>query len=180
MSARPSGPSSRPNFSFASIQASIPQIPTSRTAYDGYQPLLPSTTPFQIESAPRLRERSLLSRIICCLPGIVCIGISIYLSIMAFQTLFPEATNPFISNNVQATPPALKQRSLLKRLSMLRTTLDSNRLDLAWTRQLFPHWFSPEDGSHGETMDQQEVLGDAILSLSFITKDLIGTDHNDN
>ncbi len=164
MSTRPTGPSTRP---FAQ------QFPFQHARNSQYEQL-PQTFPFHANEAPRLKERSVLSRLFCCTASIVCIMLVFFAISAAFKAIsgetwsYPFAANDYTYNT--APPPKktlrhqLRQKSIIKRLSMLRRSEVGNGVDLKWTRQLFPQWFVSDE----DKLDPQATLADLVLAVSFL------------
>ena len=179
MSVRPQGPSSRP------LQA------MSRHA-------MPGVLPYHLQAeAPRLKERSLVSRLAFGALCLACCGGAFVVILTVWQFWFPEA--PFIGPvasqqqqpvhdlhaagaashtfvSVHGAPEPLHrrkpviQRSVIQRLAMLKRATGGKGVDMIWTRQLFPHWFQPGTEGGEERLDVQATLSDLILAVAYLAQ----------
>ena len=160
MITRPTGPSTRPfqqQFSFN----------PGRQSQHVYEPLLPTNLPFQNTEPPRLRERGLFSRCFCCLTSLACIGFTLFLVNNLLQQIPGETFGAqFVTTEHAQVRHQLKQKSIMKRLAMLKRSEHGNGVDLSWTRQLFPHWFT----TTSKELDAQATLSDLVLAVSFLTQ----------
>jgi len=163
MSSRPAGPSTRPfqqQFSFN----------PGRQSQHVYEPLLPTNLPFQNTEPPRLRERGPFSRCFCCLTTLACLGFTAFLLNNLLQQIPSETFGAtFVTTEHVQVRHQLKQKSIMKRLAMLKRSESGNGVDLSWTRQLFPYWFTTTS-TQGDVLDTQVVLSDLVLAVSFLTQ----------
>ena len=173
MSARPVGPSTRP------FQQQFSFHPGRQHQQHLYEPLLPTGLPFQNSEPPRLRERGLFSRCVCCVASVACIAgfllfinfIVQYVSSETFgSSLGTSSSLPYVSKHT--IRHQLRQKSLMKRFSMLTRSQNGNGVDLQRARQLFPNWFREgEVGDTGEPKLHQEIaLSDLLLAMSLIVQ----------
>ena len=174
MSSRPAGPSTRP------FPQSI-SFPLNRQSSYAYEPILPTNLPFQLadHDAPRLRERGLLSRILSCISCIGCVGLVLFLFYLVFNAAFPdllfgtEQTFPPSSSTPSLKQTNLKkqlhQKSIIKRLSMLKRSGSGSGVDLKSVKQLFPHWVAVTESGE-ETFHSENVLGELIMAMSFLSQ----------
>lgn len=175
MSARPTGPSTRPfqqQFSFH----------PGRQPQHLYEPLLPTGLSFQNNEPPRLRERGLFSRCICCIASIACIAgfllfINFIVQYVSSETLGSSlgTSSSLASVSKHTVRHQLRQKSLMKRFSMLTRSQNGNGVDLQRARQLFPNWFREgEVGQVGDTgepkLHQETALSDLLLAMSLIVQ----------
>ena len=66
------------------------------------------------------------------------------------------------------------KKSIIQRLAMLKRSSSGNGVDLAWTKQLFPYWFVPNEadgqGQDAPTLDVQTTLSDVLLAMSLLVQ----------
>ena len=175
MSSRPAGPSTRP------FPQSI-SFPLNRQSSYAYEPILPTNLPFQLadHDAPRLRERGLLSRMLHCISCIGCIGLVLFLFYLVFNAAFPDllfgteqtfSSSSSSSSSLKQTnlKKQLHQKSIIKRLSMLKRSGSGSGVDLKSVKQLFPHWVAVTEAGE-ETFRPENVLGELIMAMSFLSQ----------
>ena len=172
MSARPAGPSTRPfqqQFSFH----------PGRQPQHLYEPLLPVGIPFQNNDPPRLRERSLFSRCVCCIASLGCIAAFLLFINFAIRYVSPETFTSSLTSSDSLQPVSkhtvrhqLRQKSLIKRFSMLTRSQNGNGVDLQRARQLFPAWFreGEVDNTGEPKLHQESTLSDLVLAVSLIVQ----------
>lgn len=181
MSRASSGPSSRPLNQTLTFSM-------SRQNYS-YQPILPTNLPFQMNEAPKLKEKSLLSRMCTFALLLLCVSPILILIIGALKgasldSLWnSQSINSFSSASAASSTGsydafkkqphsettkqhALKQKSILRKLSLLKRSSRGNGVDLEYLKQLFPHWFDTDENSSAEKLDSVAAVSDIALALS--------------
>lgn len=154
MSTRTAGPSTRPfreTCTFADLQMSRQHI--------GYTPLLSNSLPYNaMHEPPKLKERSLLSKALCCIAPLACIACVVFTIFTLVQSTsselgvnFYKRTDQNVLSSKQSYETSierllqnkrkLKQKSTLQRLAMLKRSKNGNGIDVEWAEKVFPHWF---------------------------------------
>lgn len=162
MSSRPVGPSSRPFHC-----ATFANLPVGRPHHHhhGYAPLLPT-----MHEPPKLKERGLISRAVCCLSSVGCLlalvglvaslvrngtselgnTISLYGMDHAASTsnhqLYKLEAAATLARGGRSSSK-LRQKSVIQRLALLKRAPAGSGVDLAWAQQVFPHWFATKGTS---------------------------------
>lgn len=149
---------------------------------------MPGVLPMHLQhEAPRLRERSVLSRVAFCALGLACCGAVVVAIVTACQIWVPDnsansvasahqlpqlGTGPTTYVSVHGTDPHPRrkspiQRSVIQRLAMLKRNHGGRGVDMAWVAQMFPHWIAPDDPGNFEA---QATLGDLVLAVAYLSQ----------
>lgn len=147
---------------------------------------MPGTLPFHMmHEAPRLKERSVISRIAFCALGLACCGgiVVAFFSIWSLWMPDPPQTPPasrmdgpntYISL-MHGTEPhhrrkAPIQRSVIQRLAMLKRAPGGKGVDMQWVSQMFPHWVHPEATGEPLRFEVQATLEDLVLAVAYLSQ----------
>lgn len=151
---------------------------------------MPGTLPFHMQhEAPRLKERSVISRIAFCALGLACCGGVIVAFCSMWQFWMPDQTAatgmgiPLAAQNNGPTTyvsvhgptthhrKAPIQRSVIQRLSMLKRAPGARGVDMHWIAQMFPHWIEEDaTGNGGPQFNVQSTLSDLVLAVAYLAQ----------
>ena len=158
------------------------------------RPHMQGVLPYHLQAeAPRLKERSLVSRIAVGALCLACCGGMIVLFATIYSFWFPDAlfgtpvashpqpmhdlhaagaaAHTFVSVHGAAPAPHQRtkiQRSVVQRLSMLKRAPNGKGVDLPWAFALFPHWKAPGATPEEDGFETNAVLSDLILAISYL------------